>query len=75
MHFIKKHNNVQAFVNLLVRPIIMLFCRQCFLQEVFVRLYFLVNSQQEKSVSTLQMISAFTFGSSILLLLSEHILF
>jgi len=38
----KKQNNVQAFVNLLIRPII-LFCKQYFLQEIFVRFYFLVE--------------------------------
>jgi len=42
MLFPKKQSNVQAFVNLNIRPII-LFCRQYFRQEVFVRFYFLVK--------------------------------
>jgi len=42
IHFTKKQNNVQAFVNLLICPI-MLFRRQYFLQEGFVRFYFLVE--------------------------------
>jgi len=37
MHFTKKQNNVQALINLPIRPIV-LFCRQYFFQ-VFVRLY------------------------------------
>jgi len=41
IHFTKKQNSVQAFVNLPIRPIV-LFCRQYFFQ-VFVRLYFLVE--------------------------------
>jgi len=49
MHFTKKQNNVQTFVNLHIRPII-LFCRQYFLQEVFVRFYFSWKSLKEKSV-------------------------
>jgi len=40
--FTKKQNNVQAFVSLHIRPIV-LFCRKYFLQEVFVRFYFLVK--------------------------------
>jgi len=40
--FPKKQNNVQAFVNLHIRPII-LFCSQYFRQEVFVRFYFIVK--------------------------------
>ena len=42
MHFTKKQNNIQTFVNLPIRPII-LFCRQYFFEEVFGRLYFLVK--------------------------------
>jgi len=42
MPFTKKQNNVQAFVNLHIRPIIH-FRRQHFLQEVFARFYFLVT--------------------------------
>ena len=42
MHFTWKQNKVQAFGNLHVRPII-LFCGQYFLQEVFVRFYFIVK--------------------------------
>jgi len=41
INFTKK-KNVQAFVNFPIRPNI-LFCRQHFFQEVFVRLYFLVK--------------------------------
>jgi len=60
IHFTEKQNNVQAFVNLHICPII-IFCWQYFLQEVSARLYFLVNSQQEKSAFIFQMIRAFTF--------------
>jgi len=60
VHFAKKQNNVQAFANLHIRPII-LFCRQYFLQEDY-RFYFLVKSQQEKSVLILQVIRAFTIS-------------
>jgi len=49
MHFTKTQNNVQAFVNLHIRPII-LFRRQYFLQEVFARFYFLVKVTVEKDM-------------------------
>jgi len=71
IHFTKKQNNVQAFVVLHIRPIIV-FCTQYFLQEVFVRFSFLVKI----SINwLLQMIRAFTLCSSILLMLSGHMLF
>jgi len=47
MHLTKKQNNAKAFVNLHIRPVI-LFCRQYFLEEIYVRLYLLVKSHQEK---------------------------
>jgi len=42
IHFTKKQNNVQPFVNLLICPI-MLFRRQYSLQEAFVPFYFIVQ--------------------------------
>jgi len=42
MHFPKKQNNVQTFANLYIFQS-MFFCRQYFLQGVFVRFYFLVK--------------------------------
>jgi len=42
IHFTKKQNSVQAFVNLLIRPIV-LFRGRYFLLEVFVQFYFLVK--------------------------------
>jgi len=42
MHFTTKQNNVQTFVNVHTCPL-MFFCRQYFLQPVFVRFYFLVK--------------------------------
>jgi len=47
MHLSKKQNNAQAFVNLHIRPVILL-CRQYFPEEIYVRFYFLVKSDQEK---------------------------
>jgi len=73
MHFTKQQNNVQAFSNLHIRRII-LFCRQYFLQEVFARFYFLGKITTEKPV-ILEVIRGFIFYSSILLQLSDHMLF
>jgi len=73
MHFTKQQNNVQAFANLHIRPVV-LFRRQNFLQEVFARFYFLGKISTEKSV-ILEVIRGFIFYSSILLLLSGHMLF
>jgi len=73
MHFTKQQNNVQAFVNLHIRRII-LFRRQHFLQEVFARFYFLGKITTEKTV-ILEVIRGFIFYSSILLQLSDHMLF
>jgi len=42
MHFTKRQNNFKAFVNLHIRPII-LFYKQYFLQDIFVRVHFLVK--------------------------------
>jgi len=53
----------------------MLFCRQYFFQEVFVRFIFSQKSDQEKSILILQVVRAFTFCFSILFLLSNHMLF
>ena len=60
--FPKKQNNVQAFVNSHIHPIV-LFCRQYFRQEVFVRFYFLVKiTAGNVSMNwLLQMVRAFTF--------------
>jgi len=69
MHFTRKENNVQAFVNLHIRLII-LFCRQYFLQQVFVRFYFLVNIAAGKVTVN------FTGNKGFhILLSSDHILF
>jgi len=72
MHFAKKQNNVQAFVNFHNRPII-LFRRHThyFLQEVFARFYFVVK------FTTAKVSVDFTGdkGFRILLLLSDHMLF
>jgi len=72
MHFARKQNSVQSFVNLHNRPIILFRRRkQYFLQEVFARLYFLVKITPAKvSIN-------FTRhkGLRILLLLSNHMLF
>jgi len=43
MHFTKKENNVQAFVNLHIRPIIR-FGRQYFFHEIFLRFFILVKT-------------------------------
>ena len=48
IHFTTKQNNIQAFVNLPIRPIILFCGRQYFFQEVFVRLYFLVKTTPGK---------------------------
>jgi len=50
MHVTKKRNNAQAFVNLHIRPIILL-CREDFLEEDFVRFYFLVKNTAEVSIN------------------------
>jgi len=49
IHFTKKQNNVPAYVNLHIRPVI-LFCGEYFRQEVFVRFYFLVKITAGKSI-------------------------
>jgi len=70
MHFTKTQNNVQALVNLHIRPIV-LFRRQYFLQEVFVRFYFTV-------IVTATKVSINFTGDKefrILLLLSVQMLF
>jgi len=68
MHFTKKQNNVQAFVNLHIHPII-LFYRKYFLQEVFVRFYILVKITAGKVNVDFTGDKGFTFCSSILHLL------
>jgi len=47
MHLTKKQNKIYTFVNLHIRPVVLLY-RQYFLEEINVRLYFLVKSHQEK---------------------------
>jgi len=47
MHFTKNQNNVQAFVKLHIRPII-LFCTPYFRHEVFTRFCFLIKITAEK---------------------------
>jgi len=47
MHFTKKQKNAQAFVNLHIRPII-LFYKQYFMQDIFIRFYFLVKIKAGK---------------------------
>jgi len=70
MHFTKKLNNVKVFVNLHIRPI-QLFCRQYFLQEVFVRFHFLAKISRGKvSINFIG-----DKGFHILLLLSDCMLF
>jgi len=72
MHFAKKQNNVQAFVNLHNRPIILFRRRkQYFLQEVFARFYLDVK------ITAAKVSINFTGdkGFRILLLLSDHMLF
>ena len=47
MHFTKKQSNIEAFVNLHIRPFIVS-CRQYFLQEDSVRFYFPIKITAEK---------------------------
>ena len=70
IHFIKKQNNVEAFINSHIRLII-LFCRQYFLQDVFVRFYFLVKVTAGKVSINFKGDEVF----HILLLLSDQMLF
>jgi len=53
----------------------MLFCSQYVFQEVFVRLYFLVKVTPGKVSTNFTGYRGWTFCSSILLLLSDHMLF
>jgi len=69
MHFTKTQNNVQAFVNLHIRPFV-LFRRQYLLQEDFARFYFPVKVTAKK----VSINFAGDEGFHILLLLSEHML-
>jgi len=61
MHFTKKQNNL-AFLNLHIRPTVH-FCRgrQYFLQEVFVRFYFLVKITRGQFSISLLVMRAFRF--------------
>ena len=70
IHFIKKQNNVEAFINSHIRLII-LFCRQYFLQDIFVRFYFLVKVTAGKVSINFKGDEVF----HILLLLSDQMLF
>jgi len=56
MNFTKKENNVQAFVNLRIR-LIVLFRRQTFFKKCLLGFIFSQRSHQKKSVLTLQVIS------------------
>jgi len=74
MHFTKKQNNIKAFANLHIPPII-LFSRgrQYLLQEVFVRFYFLVKITRGKV--SINFTGDKGFHIHILLLLSGRMLF
>jgi len=60
MHFTEKQSNVQAFVNLHIRPIILLH-KQYFFQDVFARFYLLVKITAAKVSIILQVMRGFTF--------------